>query len=45
MPLAGHTYVVAYRGGLHPWFLTPAYLPLHCFLWSHARYVIRPLGF
>lgn len=45
VPLAGHTYVVAYREGLHPWFLTPAYLPLHCLLWSHARYVIRPLGF
>ena len=45
VPLAGHTYVVAYREGLHPWFLTPEYLPLHCFLWSHARYVIRPLAF
>jgi len=45
VPLAGHTYVVAYRRGLHPWFLTEQYLPLHCFLWSHARYVIRPLGF
>lgn len=45
VPLAGHTYVVAYREGLHPWFLGPVYLPLHCFLWSHARYVLPPLAF
>ncbi len=45
VPLAGHTYVVAQREGLHPWFLGPEYLPLHGFLWSHARYVLPPLAF
>ena len=40
VPLAGHSYVVAVREGLHPWFLSPAYLPLSSLLWSAARYVL-----
>lgn len=40
VPLAGHSYVVAYREGLHPWFLSPAYLPLSSLVWSAARYVL-----
>ena len=40
VPLAGHSYVIALREGLHPWFLSPAYLPLSSLLWSAARYVL-----
>ena len=40
VPLAGHSYVVAVREGLHPWFLSPAYLPLSSLMWSAARYVL-----
>ncbi len=40
VPLAGHSYVVALREGIHPWFLSPAYLPLSSLIWSAARYVL-----
>ncbi len=40
VPLAGHSYVVAHRDGLHPWFLGPEYLPLASLVWSAARYVL-----
>jgi ABC-type transport system substrate-binding protein len=40
VPLAGHSYAVAYREGLDPWFLGPDYLPMASLMWSAARYVL-----
>ena len=40
VPLAGHSYAIAYREGLHPWFMGPEYLPMTSLLWSAARYVL-----
>lgn len=40
VPLAGHSYAVAYRKGLDPWFLGADYLPMASLMWSAARYVL-----
>lgn len=42
VPLAGHTYAIAYNGNLDPWFWSEDYLPLNSLLWSAARYVMPP---
>jgi peptide/nickel transport system substrate-binding protein len=42
VPLSGHTYMIAYREGLNPWFLGPDYMPLVGLHWNAARYILPP---
>ncbi|MFN8534132.1 MAG: ABC transporter substrate-binding protein [Dehalococcoidia bacterium] len=42
VPLTGHSYVIAHREDVHPWFLSEAYLPLTSLHWNAARYVMPP---
>ena len=37
VPLSAHTYLIALREPLHPWFLSREYLPLTSLHWNAAR--------
>ncbi len=38
VPLAGHSFPIAYQEGLNPWFFSAAYLPFSHFLYSAHRW-------